>query len=193
MHHRADAVAGNGPGDEHHVAALAEARHALAAEGERLHLELELVAGRAAAGAPPALRPGAPRSRGATGARVALAGRVRAAARAAPSVRGGGSRPAPRSAGARRRGPRPRSPRRGGRAGRASRRRPRRPRPAARRRACSAASARRRSSASSSSPMLTHTSVYTALASADGVAGVLVAASRSRSLRRDSGSSCASA
>src|ERR1019366_1357665 len=41
--HGAHAVAGDGAGDEHHIAALAETRHALAAEGQRLDLQLELV------------------------------------------------------------------------------------------------------------------------------------------------------
>ncbi len=45
VHHGPDTVAWNGARDEHHVAAVAESRYALAAEGERLHLELELVAG----------------------------------------------------------------------------------------------------------------------------------------------------
>ena len=39
---RAHAVAGNGAGDEHHVAV--DARHAGAAEGERVDRQLELVA-----------------------------------------------------------------------------------------------------------------------------------------------------
>ena len=44
VHHRPDAVSRNRAGDEHHVPALAQARHPLAPEGERLDLELELIA-----------------------------------------------------------------------------------------------------------------------------------------------------
>ena len=44
VHDGAHAVARDGAGDEDHVAALAQARDALAAERERLDVELELVA-----------------------------------------------------------------------------------------------------------------------------------------------------
>ena len=43
VHDRAHAVARDGPGDEHDVAAVAQPRDALAAEGERIDAQLELV------------------------------------------------------------------------------------------------------------------------------------------------------
>ncbi len=44
VHERTHAVAGDGAGDEHHVTVLAQARHALAAVGERVDGQLELLA-----------------------------------------------------------------------------------------------------------------------------------------------------
>ena len=41
---RAHAIAGDGAGDEHHIPAVAQPRDALAAEGQRVDLQLELVA-----------------------------------------------------------------------------------------------------------------------------------------------------
>jgi hypothetical protein len=69
---RAHAVTGNGARDEHHIAALAVARNPLAAVGERVDLELELL---------PALRPRGSRLAGGRldvrrGARVILCGRA---------------------------------------------------------------------------------------------------------------------
>ncbi len=46
VHDRAHAIAGNGPGDEHDVAAIPPARDALAAEGERADRQLQLLAER---------------------------------------------------------------------------------------------------------------------------------------------------
>ena len=44
VHHRAHEVAWDRSGDEHHVAAVAQARDALAAKGQRLDAQLQLVA-----------------------------------------------------------------------------------------------------------------------------------------------------
>ena len=80
VHHRAHAVAGDGAGDEHHVAVLAQPRHALAAVGERVDGQLQLLA---------ALGPGRIRIDGGgtiAGAHARSAGTARrAAVAAAPS------------------------------------------------------------------------------------------------------------
>ncbi len=66
VHHGAHAVAGDGAGDEHHVAVLAQPRHALAAVGERVDRQLQLLAALGPlthVDAPPtASTPAAPRS-----------------------------------------------------------------------------------------------------------------------------------
>ncbi len=75
--HRAHAVAGDGARDEHHVAALAQARDALAPVGERIDRQLELLA---------ALGPGSAR-----GGRTRVAGGVHEGGSAAGAH--GSSRP----------------------------------------------------------------------------------------------------
>ena len=51
VHDRPHPVAGDRAGDEHHIAAVTPPRHALTAEGQRVDLQLELVAALGAGGA----------------------------------------------------------------------------------------------------------------------------------------------